>query len=736
MGLTRPSFRDLVAGAVAALVTLAGWLTLGVLAYASFGRAAPEFGIPAACVAVSVGALVVALAGKSVMPSGGLSSATILIFAAALGELHADPALRGADAAALRVLVAAVSCAVVLMGVFQVLFGLLRLGSLAKYVPQPVLAGFMNGVAILVFIAQVPVLLGVDASVWADGFVAALARAQPATLVVGLTTAVVAWTMMWRFPRAPGALLGLLAGCLLYAAIHFLLPSVPLGPLTGTVPTQPSLPVALAPLFGAGAATEAVLRHAESIAVTALLLAIVGSLEATLNALAIDRQMQVRHDPNRELIAFGAANVASGFFGGLPVVYWRARAASMIHSGATSRWAAAACAVVTLAVYLVGGPLIGLLPLAVLAGVMLTVAWSLADRWTHGLLVRGASGERSGEWWLNLALIAVVMGITLWRGFVAGVLLGVLLAMGLFIYAMNRSLVRARYDAAVHPSRRVYPHTQETFLQPARAQIEVLELEGALFFGNADRLAAEVDRLGPALRFIVLDLKRISTVDASGAAMLAQLAGRLVKTGRSLLLAAVAHDNRHGRALRAFGAGGNAAQDWFADADQAIEAAEHRLLAEAGLAIGDAEIALDQCALLDGLDAAQRARLCNVLQARTLAANEQLFRQGDAGDCLYVLTRGSITVSSDGEGGNRLRQRYVSFSPGMILGETAMLDGQGRTANAFADVPSVVHALSREALERLGREDPALAFLMMTNIARHQSQRLRHAAAAWHRAAA
>jgi glutaminase len=170
--------------------------------------------------------------------------------------------------------------------------------------------------------------------------------------------------------------------------------------------------------------------------------------------------------------------------------------------------------------------------------------------------------------------------------------------------------------------------------------------------------------------------------------------------------------------------------------DHAIEAAEQRLLAQAHLDIGAGEVALDACALLHALDPRQRTRLRALLQQRELSQGELLFRQGDPGDCLYVLTRGSITVSSVGGDGHRLLQRYVSFSPGMMLGETAMLDGQGRTADAIADVPSVVHALRRDALAQLLNEDPALAAMLMANIARHLSERLRHAAAAWRLAAA
>lgn len=726
----RPWARDALAGCVAAVVTLAGWLTLALLPYAALGPAAAEVGMPAAVAAVVVGGLVVCALGRSAMPTGGLSSATTLMFAAAVTTIASDPALRLDDRASIVALVAVASSCVVGMGALQVIFGLLRLGNVAKYVPQPVLAGFMNSVAVLVVVAQLPLLLGMPGTTLEGGLAAAVAQLQPATLAIGIATATIVWVVAARWPNAPATLIGLAAGCALYAAIRVAAPGVALGPLVGTVPNALPLPDALAPLFGSSLASELFSRHAETLVGSALALAIVGSLETVLNALGTDRQRHTRHDPNRELIAFGAANVASGLFGGLPVVYWRSRVAAIVSAGSRSRVGIAAAAVATAVLFVVGGPLIELLPLTVLAGLMLTVAWSLVDRWSRQMLSGAAAGNRSRDVWLNLALVAVVFGVTLWRGFVAGVALGVLLAMALFIHAMNRSLLRGRFTGAERPSRRVYPRAQEDVLHAERAHIVVLELEGALFFGNAESLAREFERIDRDARYVVLDLKRVSMLDPSAAIVLEQLDVRLAAAGRMLLLAGVSADNRHGRALVSFG---SVARDrWFADADRAVERAERDLLERAGLALGASETSIADCTIARGLDAAQLARLQALLQTRRLEAQELLFRQGDPGDCLYVLTEGSITIASPGD----REHRYITFSPGMMLGETAMLDGRGRTADAIADVPSVVHALTREALEQLAREDPVLAQQITANVALHLSERLREAAAAWRLAAA
>jgi len=117
-----------------------------------------------------------------------------------------------------------------------------------------------------------------------------------------------------------------------------------------------------------------------------------------------------------------------------------------------------------------------------------------------------------------------------------------------------------------------------------------------------------------------------------------------------------------------------------------------------------------------------------VLHEQRLGAGDLLFGEGDPGDALYVLTEGSISIVA---AGLAERQRFVTFPPGMMFGETAMLDGSGRTAAAVADRSSVVHKLERAALETLSTTDPKLGQRLAMNIAIHLAERLRGASTAW-----
>jgi CRP-like cAMP-binding protein/anti-anti-sigma regulatory factor len=508
-------------------------------------------------------------------------------------------------------------------------------------------------------------------------------------------------------------------------------PPFALGPLTGALPAAWPHADSLAPFFSR--ASEPLLQHHTGAALTAgWVMALVGTLDLVLSNLALDQACNTRTDPRREVLALGAANLAAGLVGGLPLLLLRPRSLHMVQVGGRTRAALLVCCALFAGLGLAAASLLALLPQVVLGGVMVTIAFRMADRWSLQLATQWWRGPRTAASQWALGVVAVVCASTVALGFPAGVAIGALLSALLFARSMNRSLVRNRSTAQAQPSRRVYAPADEARLQPLRARITVLELEGALFFGSADRVAELADGLPGDCQALVLDLRRVSLIDASGAVVLSQVSRRLQARGVLLLLAGVSADNRHGRALQPFVGEGYATEHGRADTDQAVETAELRLLARAGSEPLRVTVPLQAVGLMEGLDPAQRARLAACMPHRRLADGECLFRQGDPGDRLYVVTAGSINVvSAAAPASGTLPQRYVSLSPGMMLGETAMLDGGGRSADALADGVTEVHALDAATLQRLRSEDPLLVAQVHRNIALHLAQRLRAAASAW-----
>jgi SulP family sulfate permease len=713
--------REWLGGTVGSLSVLALPLTLGLLAFAPLGAAGVGVGVAAAFVCIVLGGGLYALLGRAAMPAGGPTSATALILSSLVAQLAVDPALARGSAQGAATVAALCGATVVLSGVLQVLMAVFGVGRLSRFVPQPVLAGFMNGVAVLILLAQLPLLMG-HAPGGATGWQAIL-QWQPGALALGLATAVLLWRAARRWPRRPVMLLALLIGTGLHVALGQSWPQLAWGASIGTLPDDLSSTQALFDLLR-GAGPSLLVRHAPAVAGTALVLAIIGALECALNNLAMEQEYSTRHDPRRELWAVGCANIAAGALCSLPVVAVRARAVATLQAGGHGRASLFAGSVALGLLYLFGRPLLSALPLPVLAGTMLVIALKLIDSWSSRLVAQWWAGERSRDLWLSLGVVALVFATTIWQGFAAGVALGVLLSTLVFFVRMNRTLVRHRCTAAARPSRRVYPAAVEQRLQPLRDRVMLFELEGPLFFGSGERLQAEADILPPHCRCLVLDLRRVASIDETGAVALQQLGLRLCRRGVELLLAGLAPGSPQAQALHSYAG----SDPGWPDADRAVEAAERLLLGGADL---PGEVPLAESSLLQGLDAAQRDTLAALMPQRRLAAGEPLFQQGDAADGLYVLTRGSISIFSRPDASGRT-QRYLSISPGMIFGETAMLDGAGRSAGAVADTEATLHALSQHDLDRLAMQQPELALRLYRNIAVHLSQRFRSTADAWH----
>lgn len=720
--------RETLAAFTGALTVLPVLLTLGLLTFSTLGAQAPPVALLAAFVTASIGALVHATLSRTRLPSTGPTTATALTLAALVAQLAADPQLAPGTSAGVQGIVALCGLAVLLSGLLQVAFAWAGLARLSRMVPQPVLAGFMNGAALLMVLAQLPLLLDLPLGTVLD--VDHLRAVHPVALVLGLGTALLIWLLARHWPRLPAALLGMAAGTAVHALWSSLGGTPTAGSTIGPLPLAWPWPPALLPLFWPSG-PELLLAHAAPVALTALALASLGALESSLNVRALDQMLNSRHDPRRELLAMGFGNMVCGLLGGLPLATLRMRALATWQAGGRGRVAVLVGPVVVGLLYLLGGPLLALLPLPVLAGVMLMVALGLADRWSGQLLARWWAGDRSRDLTLGLGVVGLVVGTTLWQGMAVGVGLGLLLSLLTFAVRMNRSLVHERYTAAARPSRRIYPAPVETRLRPLREGIEVFELDGALFFGSSDRLLDEADELGNHCRCLVLDLRRVSAVDESGAVTLQQLQARLKARGIELHLAGWVEGTAAVQSLHSFGLH----LPHWPDADRAIEAAEQRLLSEAvGELPGDvramADVPLARSSLLAGLDAAQAELVATLLQPRQLATGEMLFAEGEPGDRLYVVGQGSVSLLSLPDAHGRT-QRYLSVSPGMMFGETAMLDGGGRTAGAVADAPTRVYVMTLHTLDEIGRSHPAVAIRLHRNIALHLSQRLRGAAGAW-----
>ena len=704
--------------------TIAGFaiaLSMGILAFAPLGPGYLHVGATAGFAAAIYGQLVASMAGGTIVSGCSPRASTSLITAGLVATLAADPAIAPSATRGPGLLVAMVAITVVLAGLLQVVLALLRTGKLARYVPYPFISGFMTGVAVLVILAQVEPLTGVTLSQVFHSPREALDGFLPGALIVGTVTAAVIFAAASRSQRMPPMLWGLVAGLVVFALLRALLPGMPTGGPVGPIEGRLPLPTALAPLGSLG--LDAWRSHAAIILATAVMLALMTMLDSMFAMVSVDYATDGRHDARRELVAHGLANVASGVSGGVPLAYSAARGMATWRAGARGRTSVILSSLMLAGILVFGAGLIARMPIAVLGGLMLTIGVGLIDTWARGLLQRMPT-ERSIVRLLSVGTVLVVAATTVLAGFLPAVAIGLVASAILLFVQMNRSLVRNVVPGGLRPSRRVWGSRELPIVRQARQGIRVIEMEGPLFFGSAERLADVVEPLAGEVDTVVLDFRHVNEIDATAALLLERLVRRMEQRNTTVLLAGVTPSGRHGQAFRAHDVFTDPARrPWFRDADRAIEWAERKALRRSPLE-RETERPFEAFSLFAGMNADEVALVRAMVTRHALPRGRVLFREGDPGDALYLVARGAVEINI--QTGPDRRSRVVTIAAGAIFGEAALLDARPRSATAVVVERAIVYELKRDALlETLPRDHPRIAVALLVGIARHMSWRMR-----------
>jgi len=718
--------REVGSGISAAFVLLAQMLTLGLIAYGAFGPVAVEAGVRAAFAAAIFGNLSALILGGALLPNEVPRASTVLVFAAFVARLAGDTELRSLPGGGITEALFLAALCLALAGVLQVLFGVLRLGSIARFVPYPVVAGLMTGLAISLVIYELPHILGTHGEEGGHGGEAAHAGWQPWTLLVALFTITTVVIIGRLWPRVPSKLIGVMAGTTVAAIVSYFAHSIDLGPRLPALAASLPAPDALFAL-GTTSGLKLASRHFYELLVAALAIAVIGSLDSLLTAVGeMEGPLATGHQPNRLLIALGLGNIMSAMFGGVPLAYSSHHALVDAHEGRRNLLPSFTTTATLVLLLLYGHAVLQMIPVAVLAGVMTVIAVSLANRWAGAVVQRARRGHYDRELILNIVLVLFVAAVTVIFGLVPAVVTGIILSMALFIAMMNRSLVRSVATGETRASRRVYPPEHAALLREHGKRIKVIDVDGAIFFGTCDRLGAEAQRAAGGASFVILDLHRVTMIDASGALMLERLSRTLKEHGTRLLLAHIALASPLGRAVQAAGAFTEKYHpDWFPDGDRALEWAERQILAEAKVADANVEIRIGEFALTAGLSQAELDFVKPYLDRQLLPARTALFRAGQKGDRLYLLARGAVSVvAEDGNGPGKAR-RIVTLAPGVIFGESAMLEDEVHSVTAIAEGEIVLWSLSRRNLEAIRAANPELYRRLLLNLLAHLTGMLR-----------
>lgn len=403
-------------------------------------------------------------------------------------------------------------------GVILLLMGLLRLGQVIRFFPMPLITGFTNGIAVLIFMTQLKDFFGLPVDKMPSGFFAVLGTLRrtlphfdPTTLTVsGLTLALI---LLW--PRRinkylPAPFVALVAGTVAAVLLH--LPIATIGSKFGGIPQG-------LPHFSM---LTLDVDHLTELMAPALTIALLGAIESLLCAVVADTMTNDKHDANQELMAQGIANLVVPFFGGIPVTGALARTATSISNGGRTPVAAIVHALVLILILLLAAPLAAYIPLAVLAAILVSVSLRMGD-WHLG---KARLFPRR-----DTAILVVTFVLTVVFDLTVAVEFGLLMAAVFFIQGMAR-------NTGIHLLR---PEHAQWFERHSIAGKTVppgcaaFRIEGALFFGATDTVE-QLLREAPDARVIILQLHRLVLLDTSGLLALDGLNEKLREQDRVLIL--------------------------------------------------------------------------------------------------------------------------------------------------------------------------------------------------------
>ena len=710
---------DIIAGLVSSTIAIPLAMAFGMFAFVTLGDEYFAYGAMAGLIsAVIAGVVSVLLGDRSTRVYAPRITTTFFLGLLLYSLLHRDTT--PSDASAVPATLLVFFAIVLLGGLLQALFGLLRLGSLIKFAPHPVMAGFQNMAAVLLFLVQLGNVLGFDHNIRFTRVFAAIGEARPLSLLVAALTFAVTWNARRITTRIPPVLVGLVCGTIGYYAIALLGLGDHLGPIIGP-PTASAAMRSVLVDFSGLAMTESLESSASVILSGALALAIIASIDALLCAKLTSQPGQLRAGDDGLLVRLGIANAISAGFGGITSGINIGPSLANRAFGGRSWLSVIVNAAAVLAAATLLFPALGYMPRSVLSAVIMVIAIQHIDPWTKQLaarLIKPGTPQR-GAVALDLGVSVFVSLLSIAINVVLAVFIGIVLAVVLFVVRMSRSNIRKLYRCDSVRSRRYRDPTELEVLHARGASVLVIELQGALFFGTADRLAQIVDtETADGTNVLLLELRRITEIDSTGARILGDLDAALHARGIKLALVLSGHTETAARLADIFHD-----DRFFPDIDRAIEWAEDDLLRDAGTG-QSLEYPLARHPLLLDFTAVQIERLRLWLEPVAWPAGHVIFRHGDPGSALYLVTRGRASVHIRHDDGDI---RLVTFAAGAVLGELALLDRGPRSATITVDDDLTGFGLTETSFAVVCRDQPDIAIKLLSALGRELSVRIRHA---------
>ena len=698
------------------LVALPSSIAFGILTFSSLGAGYVSMG----AMAGMIGAAALGLLASIVGQSEGLISApcapAAAVLSALLLELLVGHGLAPAAIIALLVLTALLAAGL------QLLYGMIGGGRLIKFIPYPVVTGYLSGVGLLIAVGQLPKLLG-----FPHRFSLIQGLLSPTSwnwqsLLIGLVTMALMITGPRLTRTLPAPISGLMGGICTYFVLAAFFPA--LRHLDGNL-------LLIGPINLSGSLWSDITGRANALVTIspanirlilfpALTLSVLLSIDTLKTCVGLETVTRSRHNADRVLVGQGLGNLASVLLGGMPGSGAMGPSLVNVTSGGRSYRAGVIEGVLVIASLCFLSPLIAWIPFSALAGILLIVAWRMCD-WHALRLLRSQSGRQ------DFAVIAVVVLVSAVSDLMMAAGVGVALAILLFIRDHLRgSVIRWKRYLNEVSSKTRRTDTEQAVLAQHGDQGVFCELQGDLFFGTADQLYTQLETDLRSKKYLLFDMRYVQSLDYTAAHLFGLMHAQLVERGGQLLFSGMPSSVLDGRDFQRY----LAEMDLLTahgvmiseTLDGALEWIEERILTEAGCNAEKPERQLDlpDFDLFRGFAANLLAELAGCMRGLTVAPGERIIKHGEEGDELFLVRRGSVRILQPLEGG--LHHHLATIGQGDYFGELFFLDHGIRRSDVEAKSATDLYVLSRARLDALS---PAISTQLFAHLAFATAERLR-----------
>lgn len=707
----RAALTDVFAGTVCSILSIAYCLSYAALIFTGPLEPLLAYGIAVTFLSAAVGGAIVAMRSSLSFAVAGPDSSISVVLAALVATLVQRLPINGAAGLLAPVLIA-MALATALTGLLLCVLGFTHAGRAIRFVPYPVIGGFLGATGWLLITGAIQVVTGLRPAL--DNFPAFADIAVVTKIAPGIVVALMLYALLRRYSKSPFVLPAVLLTAL--AVTHLVLL------LTGTTISAAQDQGWLFRLQPAAGMTlpwrSAALRSfpwssVPQIAGDGLAVIFVTIANFLLNTTGLEIATRGEANIERDLKVLGLANVVIAALGGYVSCTSFSRSMLVRTAGATSRIGGLTVAVISAAVLVADPAFLSYVPKYILGGLLFYLGADLVYQW----LVQSSRRLSRVEYLSLLAIAALII----YAGFIAGVLIGIVIGCATFALSASRvNAIKFSFDGSEYRSSLDRGPYELSLMADHGREIQGMTLQSYLFFGSANRLYQHVKALlaaQPDCHFLIFDFRLVTGIDSSATHSFAQIKQIAGASGARLVLVNLTVELERAFHTARFISDGVMV---VSDLDRALEFCEQSIIEAHRTAAGD-ERSL-RVWWTDALGAANADRLAEFCLRCEVPAGQIIAREGEPAASMHFILEGRIGIVADMGEGRTMRLR--SLGPHTTIGEMGLITGYARSATIAAEADSVLYELTAEAYERIKREQPALSQALLGYIVSVMSERL------------